>query len=79
MFDITFQTDTANSEREYVWQNSWGFTTRSLGVMFMTHSDDKGLVLPPKVAPIQVVFVPIYKGDNIAQVDAYVEKLAENL
>ena len=42
-----------------VWQNSWGLTTRSIGVMIMVHGDDNGLVLPPRVAPLQVVIVPI--------------------
>ncbi len=56
-FDIKFLDD--NEKNQYGWQNSWGFTTRSIGVMIITHGDDKGLVLPPKVAPIQVVIVPI--------------------
>lgn len=43
-----------------MWQNSWGYTTRSIGVMCMIHGDDKGLVLPPRVAPTQVVIIPIY-------------------
>jgi len=64
MFDIRYEKGDQDTEREYVWQNSWGFSTRSLGVMVMAHGDDKGLVLPPKVAPIQVVIVPIApKGD----------------
>lgn len=49
------------NEKEYVWQASWGLTTRSIGVMVMYHGDDKGLVLPPRVASVQVVIVPIYK------------------
>jgi prolyl-tRNA synthetase len=57
MFDITFLN--SKSERQKVWQNSWGCTTRTLGVMVMIHSDDKGLVLPPRVSPIHVVIVPI--------------------
>lgn len=48
-----------DGEPEYVWQNSWGFTTRSIGVMVMTHSDNNGLVLPPRVASVQVVIVPV--------------------
>ncbi len=52
-------------EKEYLpWQNSWGFSTRLIGAIVMVHSDDKGLVLPPKVAPTQIVIVPIYKSDN---------------
>ena len=46
---------------EYVWASSWGVSTRLMGALIMTHSDDNGLVLPPKLAPIQVVIVPIYK------------------
>lgn len=52
-------------EKEYLpWQNSWGFSTRLIGAVVMMHSDDKGLVLPPKIAPTQIVIVPIYKSDN---------------
>ena len=56
MFDI--MVDNEEGGRSYVWQNSWGLTTRSIGVMIMVHSDNKGIVLPPKVAQIQVVIVP---------------------
>jgi prolyl-tRNA synthetase len=61
-FDVTF----ANKENkpEYVWANSWGVSTRLMGALIMTHSDDNGLVLPPHLAPIQVVIVPIYKNDE---------------
>eukprot|EP00597_Dinobryon_sp_UTEXLB2267_P000799 CAMPEP_0170074708 /NCGR_PEP_ID=MMETSP0019_2-20121128/11963_1 /TAXON_ID=98059 /ORGANISM="Dinobryon sp., Strain UTEXLB2267" /LENGTH=585 /DNA_ID=CAMNT_0010285183 /DNA_START=192 /DNA_END=1945 /DNA_ORIENTATION=- len=59
-FDVFFQTETG--ERELVWATSWGVSTRLIGAMIMTHSDDKGLVLPPAVAPLQVVIVPITKG-----------------
>lgn len=59
MFGIEILND--KNEKEYVWQTSWGLTTRSIGVMVMYHGDDKGLVLPPKVASVQVVIVPIYK------------------
>ena len=52
MFGIEFETD--ERTKQHAWQNSWGLTTRSLGVMIMTHSDDKGLVLPPRAAPKQV-------------------------
>ena len=48
-----------DGEPEYAWQNSWGFTTRSIGVMVMTHSDNNGLVLPPRVASVQVVVIPV--------------------
>ncbi len=61
-FDVKF----ANQEgkQEYVWATSWGVSTRLMGALVMTHSDDNGLVLPPNLAPIQVVIVPIYKGDE---------------
>jgi len=57
MFEIYFEDE--NRERKMVWQNSWGLTTRSIGVMVMVHGDNKGLVLPPRVAPIQVVVIPV--------------------
>jgi prolyl-tRNA synthetase len=61
-FDVKF----ANKENqlEYVWATSWGVSTRLIGALVMAHSDDDGLILPPKIAPIQVVFVPIFKGDE---------------
>jgi prolyl-tRNA synthetase len=61
-FDVTFQN--IAGEREYVWQTSWGVSTRLVGALVMTHSDDEGLVLPPKMAPIHVVIVPIYRKDE---------------
>jgi len=61
-FDVLFQTESGS--RELVWATSWGVSTRLLGAMVMTHSDDKGLVLPPPVAPVQVVIVPITKGSG---------------
>lgn len=57
MFDISFE-DPDTKERRFAYQNSWAITTRSLGIIVMTHGDDKGLVLPPRIAPIQVVVVP---------------------
>ncbi|HMB63707.1 MAG TPA: proline--tRNA ligase [Eudoraea sp.] len=70
-FDVKF----ANKEgkQEWVWATSWGVSTRLMGALVMTHSDDNGLVLPPKLAPIQVVIIPIYKG--IEQLDAISEKV----
>ena len=70
-FDVKF----ANKEgkQDYVWATSWGVSTRLMGALIMTHSDDNGLVLPPKLAPIQVVIVPIYKGEE--QLDAISEKI----
>lgn len=59
-FDVTFTNQAGQSE--YVWGTSWGVTTRLIGALIMTHSDDKGLVLPPRLAPIQVVIIPIYKS-----------------
>lgn len=61
-FDIKFQS--AEGGLEYVWQTSWGASTRLVGAIVLGHGDEKGLVLPPKVAPIQVVIVPIYKTDD---------------
>lgn len=61
-FDVTFL-NTSN-QREHVYATSWGVSTRLMGALIMTHSDDKGLVLPPTLAPIQVVIVPIYKNDE---------------
>lgn len=61
-FDVKFADQ--NGKQEYVWATSWGVSTRLMGALIMTHSDDKGLVLPPKLAPIQVVIVPIYKSEE---------------
>jgi len=68
MFHIEFEDDENLKEgekkkRKFVWQNSWGLTTRTIGIMTMVHGDDKGLVLPPRVAPIQIVIVPIFFGE----------------
>ncbi|MBL7724239.1 MAG: proline--tRNA ligase [Chitinophagaceae bacterium] len=61
-FDVKFS-DKEN-KLEYVWATSWGVSTRLIGALVMAHSDDQGLILPPKIAPLQVVIVPIYKGDE---------------
>jgi len=61
-FDVQFQSK--EGKLEYVWQTSWGVSTRLIGGLIMTHSDDKGLVLPPKVAPVPTVLVPIYRKDQ---------------
>ena len=61
-FDVKFATKEGN--QDYVWATSWGVSTRLMGALIMTHSDDKGLVLPPKLAPFQVVIVPIYKSEE---------------
>ena len=61
-FDIQY-TD-KNNELQYAWTTSWGLSTRMVGAIIMTHGDDKGLILPPRLAPIQVVIVPIYRNDS---------------
>lgn len=70
-FDVKF----ANNQgtEDYVWASSWGVSTRLIGALIMAHSDDKGLVLPPKIAPLQVAIVPIYKGEE--QLQAVREKV----
>ena len=61
-FDVQFQT--RDGKLDYVWATSWGVSTRLVGAIIMTHSDDKGLVLPPSLANEQAVIVPIFKTDN---------------
>ncbi len=61
-FDVKFQDQ--NSELQYVWATSWGVSTRLVGALIMAHGDDNGLVLPPKLAPVQVVIIPIFKDDS---------------
>ena len=61
-FNVMFQAQ--SGEREHVWQTSWGMTTRMVGAMVMTHGDDDGVVIPPKLAPVHVVLVPIWKNDE---------------
>src|SRR5690606_38299815 len=70
-FDVTFQNK--EGKLEHVWGTSWGVSTRLMGALIMGHSDDQGLVLPPKLAPIQVVIVPIYKSEE--QLKAITEKV----
>ncbi len=65
-FDFTFQTE--EGEEEYAWNTSWGVSTRLVGGLVMTHGDDAGLVLPPRLAPAQVVIVPILRGDDVSAV-----------
>lgn len=77
-FDVKF----INKENklEYVWATSWGVSTRLMGALIMTHSDDNGLVLPPHLAPIQVVIIPIYKSaEQLAEVSARVEPIVAEL
>ena len=69
-----------NNKLDYVWATSWGVSTRLMGALIMTHSDDNGLVLPPNLAPIQVVIVPIYKNqDQLAAINEKVEGIVANL
>ena len=65
-FDVTYLTK--ENKPEYVWATSWGVSTRLIGALIMTHSDDNGLVLPPRLAPLQVVIIPIGKGEQQAQI-----------
>jgi len=79
-FDVTYVNK--ENKEEYVWATSWGVSTRLMGALIMTHSDDNGLVLPPKLAPIQVVIVPIYKKAEeleaiSAKVNVWVDALRE--
>lgn len=77
-FDVKFATK--EGKQEYVWGTSWGVSTRLIGALIMAHSDDQGLVLPPKLAPIQVVIVPIYKGEQqLNQIAEKVEPLIAEL
>ncbi len=77
-FDVKFATKEGG--KEYVWATSWGVSTRLMGALVMTHSDDNGLVLPPKLAPIQVVIVPIYKGlEQLDVISESVKPLVEEL
>ena len=76
-FDVQFQS--REGKLEYAWATSWGVSTRLIGAIIMTHSDDKGLVLPPTLAPDQAVIVPILKKDSAPAVLAYCEKLLAEL
>lgn len=77
-FDVKFSDQ--SGEQNHVWATSWGVSTRLMGALIMTHSDDEGLVLPPKLAPIQVVIVPIYKNEEqLQQIDEKVQPLIKEL
>ena len=77
-FDVKFLSK--ENKLEYVWATSWGVSTRLVGALVMAHSDDQGLILPPKIAPLQVVIVPIFKGEEQkAKVDQEVDKLIKQL
>lgn len=79
-FDVTF-TD-KNGKLDYVWATSWGVTTRLIGALIMTHSDNNGLIIPPELAPVHVVIVPIYKNENqrsqIAERAEQIKKMLED-
>ncbi len=76
-FDVTFQTK--DGTLDYVWATSWGVSTRLIGALIMTHSDDKGLILPPRLAPTEVVIIPIYKNKTKATVLEYCNRLYQSL
>jgi len=77
-FDVKFATN--EGKQEYVWATSWGVSTRLMGALIMTHSDDLGLVLPPKLAPIQVAIVPIYKtAEQLEEIRQVVDKIQAEL
>ena len=77
-FNVTFQNQ--DGQREHVWQTSWGMSMRMVGAMIMTHSDDDGLVIPPRLAPVHVVIVPIYrKDDEKAAVSEVADRIAGEL
>jgi len=77
-FDVKFTNK--EGKIEHVWATSWGVSTRLIGALIMAHSDDAGLVLPPKLAPIQVVIVPIYKGqEELNKISAFVDELMPKL
>jgi len=77
-FDVKFTNK--EGKQDYVWATSWGVSTRLMGALIMTHSDDKGLVLPPNLAPIQVVIVPIYKNEEqFNEISGVAEKLKVDL
>jgi len=77
-FDVKFLSK--ENKLEHVWATSWGVSTRLIGALIMAHSDDKGLVLPPKLAPFQVVIVPIYrKAEQLAEISAVVFKIKDKL
>ena len=77
-FDVTFMNK--DNKPEYVWATSWGVSTRLMGALIMAHSDDNGLVLPPRLAPIQVVIVPIYKdAEGLKKISERVKPIVDNL
>lgn len=76
-FDVKFLDE--NGQSQYVWQTSWGLSTRSIGGIIMTHSDDKGLVLPPKIASIQVIIMTLYSGKDDDEVNKKADEILDKL
>ncbi|MEZ4936858.1 MAG: proline--tRNA ligase [Crocinitomicaceae bacterium] len=77
-FDVKYATNEGN--QEYVWATSWGVSTRLMGALIMAHSDDEGLVIPPRLAPVQVAIIPIYKGEEeFGIVDEKAKEIMRNL
>lgn len=77
-FEVTFADK--NNKLDYVWATSWGVSTRLVGALVMAHSDDEGLVIPPRIAPLQVVIIPIYKGEEQkAEIDVWAKNLEKEL
>ena len=83
MFKIMYTDESDGNKKKLVWQNSWGLTTRSIGCAIMVHGDDKGAVLAPRVSPVQVVGIPIYKSktsaEDVAAVKDVLSKTMEKL
>jgi prolyl-tRNA synthetase len=77
VFEIRFQDK--DKKLKYVWQTSWGFTTRVLGALVAVHGDDFGLILPPKIAPYKIVIIPIYKKDNQKEIKKFIEIIKEEI
>ncbi|UCG10966.1 MAG: proline--tRNA ligase, partial [Deltaproteobacteria bacterium] len=77
-FDVMFQN--RQGEQEWVYATSWGMSTRMIGALIMTHGDDQGLVLPPRLAPVAVVFIPIFKGkEGHGEILEYIERISDSL
>jgi len=77
VFEISFQDK--DGKKKYVWQTCWGLSTRSIGALIMVHGDDQGLVLPPKIAPIQTVIIPIFEKKTTQEILAFCSKIKEDL
>ncbi|THB67048.1 MAG: proline--tRNA ligase [Spirochaetaceae bacterium] len=76
-FDVTFQNK--DGDLEHVWASSWGVSTRLVGALIMAHSDDSGLVLPPRIAPTQLVAIPIFREKNKEEIFAYTNRIMQSL